>query len=190
MFSASTFAQNICVQGNIVDASTKNKLTSVQITIKKTTKGALSNADGSFLLYANKGDTLVFSLFGYNSKELSVNADEKVDIYLTKNESSIVTTKAIDAVIFYPLMNDVTMNSDIQKGRKHLYIYPLLVLNNVIIRDSTILSKFRNTIKYKDIIFKKHITKPEAEELGIVDVPFDGVLFVETKRNCFFDIIK
>jgi|GEM_PF-4619986 len=188
LFPSLVFAQNVCVQGNIMDAQTKVNLKSVQITIKGTTKGTISNSEGLFQICANKGDTLIFSQFGYNQYNYGTTSDEKIDIYLYKSELLDTTIKAFEGNLFYPLTNDVAMQTNIQEGRIRYYIYPLLVLNNVIIRDSIILSKFRNTIKYEDIKHKKHITKQEAESIGINNVPNDGVLFVETKKNRFVDI--
>ena len=188
LFPSLVFAQSVCVQGNIMDAQTKVNLKSVQITIKGTTKGVISNYEGSFLICANKGDTLIFSQFGYNQYNYETTSDEKIDVYLYRSKISDTTIRVFDGNIFYPLTSDVAMQTDIQNGRIRYYIYPLLVLNNVIIRDSITISKFRNTIKYEDIKHKKHITKQEAESIGINNVPNDGVLFVEIKKNRFIDI--
>ena len=188
LFSSLVFAQSVCVQGNIMDAQTKANLKSVQITIKGTTKGIISNSEGSFIICANKGDTLIFSQFGYTPYNYETTSDEKIDIYLYKSEILDTTIKVFEGNIFYPLTNDVTMQTDIQNDRIRYYIYPLFVLNNVIIRDSITISKFRNTIKYEDIKHKKHITKQEAESIGINNVPNDGVLFVEIKKNRFIDL--
>ena len=188
MAQSTESAKNVCVQGNIMDAATKNKLNAVQVIVKGTTQGTTSNSDGSFLIYADNGDTLVFSTFGYNSFEMVVSEKNENDVYLIKNEVSTTTIKTICAVIYYPLTNDTKFQSDIQTDWGRLYIYPLLVLNNVIIRDSAALAKFRNTIKYTDIKKTKHLSKPEAEKLGIRDIPKDGVLFVNTKRGYLIDL--
>ena len=87
-----------------------------------------------------------------------------------------------DIVTVFPLVNDVNL-----KKSKYSVIYPLLVVNNVIISDTTALNCFRNHFNRTKIIKTKRISKEEAEKMGIPNVPKDGVLFITTKKGYYFD---
>ncbi len=68
------------------------------------------------------------------------------------------------------------------------FIYPLLILNNVIIRDQEEVECFRSKLGLIPIERTKTITKEKAEKLGIPDVPKDGVVFVKTKKGSYIDL--
>ncbi|MFN8357855.1 MAG: TonB-dependent receptor [Spirosomataceae bacterium] len=56
-----------------VATSKGEALPGVSILVKGTTKGTVSNADGSFRIDAQNGDVLVLSFIGYQTKEVAVN---------------------------------------------------------------------------------------------------------------------
>jgi iron complex outermembrane recepter protein len=62
------------ISGNLTDG-TNQPLVGVNIVIKGTTKGTLSDIDGNYKLAAEKGDILVFSFVGFKTQEIKVTDD-------------------------------------------------------------------------------------------------------------------
>lgn len=103
------------------------------------------------------------------------------------SDDSIVVS-AIDALFIYPLTSD----KSIEKYKKRVgvnrgFVYPLLILNDIIIRDEKKVNYFRNRFDFTNIKNTKLISKVKAEKKGIPNVPKDGVLFVTTKKGYYFD---
>lgn len=79
-----SFAQNM-TKGRVVD-SQGSPLLGVNIVIKGTTTGTLTNVDGNFSISVRKGQTLLFSFIGFMPQEKQVNnADEIIKIVLEEN---------------------------------------------------------------------------------------------------------
>ncbi len=107
--------------------------------------------------------------------------------FFCQDVDSIVVSSGSPNVI-YPLIDDKGIEN-YQKGENDFnVIYPLLVLNSVIIREKEKVECFRNEFDFTKIKSTKLISKREAEERGIVDVPLDGVLLVVLKKGYYFDI--
>ena len=87
-------------------------------------------------------------------------------------------------VFIYPLTSD----KEIEKVKHCGVMYPLLILNDIIIRDEKQINCFRNRFNFSDIKKTKRISQKEAEKKGISNVPKDGVLFVTTKKGYCFDL--
>jgi hypothetical protein len=101
-------------------------------------------------------------------------------------DDSIVVS-AIDALFIYPLISDKSIEDRKQAGVYCSFIYPLLILNDVIIREGKNVNCFRNQFEFSNIKSIKRMSKAEAEKKGIPNVPKDGVLFVATKKGYYFD---
>ncbi|MCM8873305.1 MAG: hypothetical protein NDJ65_08535 [Paludibacteraceae bacterium] len=87
--------------------------------------------------------------------------------------------------LVYPLSGHT--NGQLKRHDRH-YVYPLLILNNVIIRDQEKVECFRSELGLIPIERIKLITKEKAEKLGIPDVPKDGVVFVKIKKGVYVDL--
>ena len=74
------------ITGKVVDKKGEN-LIGVSVSIKGSTKGTTTNADGSFSIDANIGDLLVFSYIGYTIKEIKVSDTKTLNIVLEENTS-------------------------------------------------------------------------------------------------------
>jgi iron complex outermembrane recepter protein len=72
------------INGKVVD-NKGEELIGVSVTIKGTTKGTTTNAEGSFSLNANTGDVLVFSYVGYTIKELKIIDNQTINVVLEEN---------------------------------------------------------------------------------------------------------
>jgi iron complex outermembrane recepter protein len=70
--SISAFEKTI--SGNVTDGSNQ-PLVGVNVVIKGTTKGTLSDIDGNYKLAAEKNDILVFSFVGFKTQEIKVTDD-------------------------------------------------------------------------------------------------------------------
>ncbi|HEY9362737.1 MAG TPA: carboxypeptidase-like regulatory domain-containing protein, partial [Chitinophagaceae bacterium] len=75
----SGFAQTV-VEGTVRDE--KEPLAGVNVIVKHTNTGALTNASGHFNVRAAKGDTLVFSYTGYQTQEVAVDNRSNYSITL------------------------------------------------------------------------------------------------------------
>lgn len=71
------------VSGKVTDASDGNPLPSVNIVVKGTTTGTLTDIDGLFQIEVmSDNDVLVFSFIGYANQEVKVSKQSKIDIQL------------------------------------------------------------------------------------------------------------
>lgn len=79
MFTTMQLAgQEIQIKGKITDAGTNETLPGVNIIIKGTTTGSVSNLDGEYTISASAGQVLVFSFLGYASKEIIVTSSASI----------------------------------------------------------------------------------------------------------------
>lgn len=88
----------------------------------------------------------------------------------------------VSALAVFPLITDVHL-----KNNRSPILYPLLVINGVLIKDEKMINCFRNHFDRNKIAKLKHISKVEAEKKGIPNVSEDGALLVTTKKGYYFD---
>jgi len=74
------------VTGTVSDAS--GPIPGVNVLVKGTTTGAVTDFDGNFQINAKKGDALVFSFIGYKSKEIVVSGT-KVNVTLEEDTAQL-----------------------------------------------------------------------------------------------------
>ncbi len=78
------------ITGTITDLSNGESLPGVNILVKGTTIGTITDADGNYRLTApDNAETLVFSSVGYNSEELSINGRSVINLELTPDVQSL-----------------------------------------------------------------------------------------------------
>ena len=77
-------AQTMKVSGVIVDDS-EIGLPGVNILIKGTSVGTVSEVDGSYEIMAEKGNTLVFSFTGFANQEIVVGDDPSINVAMSVN---------------------------------------------------------------------------------------------------------
>ena len=80
-------AREITVRGTVRDEQ-RQPLPAVAITVKHTTHGALTDAQGRYAIAAEKGDTLQFSFIGYKTEEKVV-TDSVMDVTLKAEENAM-----------------------------------------------------------------------------------------------------
>ncbi|MBT1703794.1 SusC/RagA family TonB-linked outer membrane protein [Chryseosolibacter indicus] len=89
--------QDIRIKGRVVAADTKESLPGVNVTIKGSTRGVITNANGEYTIDAASGEILVFSFVGYTSSEIKVTTETIINVELqvdvqTLTEVSLVST--------------------------------------------------------------------------------------------------
>ncbi len=104
-------AQENVVTGIVTDNTTGETLPGVSIAIKGTTKGVITDINGTFQISANKGETLIFSYVGYNEQNVTVSNQKKLSIRM---ESATLGLDEV-VVVGYGTQSKRTMTSAISK---------------------------------------------------------------------------
>ncbi|MDH3710864.1 MAG: carboxypeptidase-like regulatory domain-containing protein, partial [Cyclobacteriaceae bacterium] len=92
--------QGITVSGKVTSAEDGGGLPGVNVIIKGTTAGAVTDVEGNYKLNAPSGDAiLVFSFVGYTNQEVPIQARTTVDVVLALDvsqlEEIVVTGSAV-----------------------------------------------------------------------------------------------
>ncbi len=82
------FAQNT-VSGKVVSAEDGMGIPGVNISIKGTTRGTVSDMDGKFVLQASQGETIIFSAIGYITQEVVIGTQLTLEISLATDIKSL-----------------------------------------------------------------------------------------------------
>jgi TonB-linked SusC/RagA family outer membrane protein len=82
-------SQAIQVKGNITDATNGEPLIGVNILIKGTSTGTVTDFDGNYILEVNPDDALIFSYIGYQSQEIDVSSRNVIDVMLQIEATSL-----------------------------------------------------------------------------------------------------
>ncbi|MDD2425476.1 MAG: SusC/RagA family TonB-linked outer membrane protein [Bacteroidales bacterium] len=73
--------QDINVRGKVTDKE-GNPLPGVNVIIKSTMKGAVTDTDGKYTIEVPENSTLIFSFMGYTRKEIAVNSRREINVTL------------------------------------------------------------------------------------------------------------
>ena len=137
------FSQNIEIK--VIDKRTSETLPYASLYIKNSNKGSVTNINGITILELKKNDTLICSYIGYQTAEVIINSQNKIQIRL------IDKTNYISEVTVEAKRKKITAKQIIKKTIKNIDInYP----SNPIYMDGF----YRETIKKKD----KYIQLNEA----------------------------
>ena len=88
-FTYSVYAQNIQVQGTVVAGEDNSPLPGVNVTVKGTAKGAITDLSGKFTISTSVGSTLVFRYIGYKSQEVVINNAQPLKITLKEDAEAL-----------------------------------------------------------------------------------------------------
>ena len=86
-------AQEITISGKVTDATDGGLLPGVTIVVKNTTTGTVTDADGKYSVKVKKDAVLVFSYVGYQTQEITITGQQKLDVSLS------VGTKSLNEVL-------------------------------------------------------------------------------------------
>lgn len=74
------------ITGVVTDATTGEELIAVNISVKdKSTVGTVTDIDGSYAIYADANDILIFSYLGYTTLEIPVDGQASVNVKLSES---------------------------------------------------------------------------------------------------------
>ena len=82
-----TFAQTI--SGRVVSEADQQPLPGVNVLVKGTSAGTVTDLDGNYRLSATGGDTLTFSYIGFVSQEVPINDRTTVDVSLSEDVETL-----------------------------------------------------------------------------------------------------
>lgn len=88
LISLGAFAQDV-VTGKVTDAADGSGIPGVSVAVKGTTRGAQTDANGTYKVNAGSSATLVFSFVGYTSKEVAVGGKSLVNVTLSADSKSL-----------------------------------------------------------------------------------------------------
>ncbi|ANQ47937.1 SusC/RagA family TonB-linked outer membrane protein [Flammeovirga sp. MY04] len=94
------YAQDRVVTGTVVDADDNSPIPGVNVLIKGTTHGSVTNLDGKFSISVAENQTLVFSYVGYQSTEVNVanatNLNVSLNVDAEQLDEVVVTALGIE----------------------------------------------------------------------------------------------
>ena len=88
LISLGAFAQDV-VTGKVTDAADGSGIPGVSVAVKGTTRGAQTDANGTYKVNAGSNTTLVFSFVGYSTKEVAVGGKSVVNVALAADNKSL-----------------------------------------------------------------------------------------------------
>ena len=93
---ASVYAQNIQVKGTVVSGSDNEPLPGVNVVVKGTTNGGITDLDGNFTLSVPADATLSITYIGFKSQEVAVNGKNSLKIVLQEDSETLARTFKLD----------------------------------------------------------------------------------------------
>ena len=90
MFSLSAIAQEQQISGKVTESGSGAPIPGVNVIVKGTSIGTITDMDGAFTLNASEGSILVFSFIGYTQREVAVTAGQtQFDISLDSDVTDL-----------------------------------------------------------------------------------------------------
>lgn len=88
--SVTSFAQTFSVSGTVVESETDMPMPGVNVLVKDSSKGVVTDFDGNYRLEnIAKGDIIVFSYVGFESQEILFNNQETINILLKPDSQAL-----------------------------------------------------------------------------------------------------
>ncbi len=84
-----SYGQSSNITGVVIDADAGTPIPSVNIVVKGTTMGTVSDFDGNFSISASNGDVLLFSSIGFESMEVALSASSAIRVSLKPTASEL-----------------------------------------------------------------------------------------------------
>jgi len=82
-------AQTKTVTGTVTDADTKETLPGVNVVVKGTTIGVMTDVKGAYSIKVSEGQVLVFTSIGYLPQEITVGPSNQIDVALATNVQTL-----------------------------------------------------------------------------------------------------
>ena len=84
-----SYAQQVEVTGKVTEATTGEPLPGVSIVKKGTTLGTTTDSEGTYSLAVERGDTLMFSFVGMQSREVVVGTSNVINVALEEQVEAL-----------------------------------------------------------------------------------------------------
>ncbi len=81
----SLYAQERRVTGTVTDGADGSSLPGVTITVRGTTQGTITDANGQYELTVNEGDVLIFSFIGMTTEQRTVGTESVINVVMTSD---------------------------------------------------------------------------------------------------------
>jgi len=89
LMNLGAYAQERQVSGKVTDAGDNSAIPGVNVSVKGTTRGVTTTADGTYRIGAADGATLVFSYVGYTTQEVPLGSQTTLDVRLAADVTSL-----------------------------------------------------------------------------------------------------
>lgn len=89
LIPAALYAQPREINGLVKDAATESPLPGVNVVIRGTTTGTVTNLDGEFTISVAPEDVLIFSFIGFESQEIRVRDRTEINVSLVEEVSEL-----------------------------------------------------------------------------------------------------
>jgi hypothetical protein len=108
--SGPAFAQ-VVLNGMVADSATMQALPNVNITLKNSLRGTVSNDKGYYIIETRENDTLIFSMVGYYTESFPVKEiQERMIVYMTQ-EAKTLAPVTINSSVLIPGLQKMTRES-------------------------------------------------------------------------------
>ena len=108
MFTATAFAQQKTIKGTVVDV-TGEPLIGVNVAVKGTTIGIITDIDGNYTLEVPSKSTIVFSYIGYQAQEVPVGNQSTINVTLKEDAQKLEEV----VVVGYGTQKKVTVTGSV-----------------------------------------------------------------------------
>ena len=112
------FAQNKTVTGVVKDAVTKESIPGASVLVKGTQQGTITDLDGNYTLKVETGASLVYSFVGYETQEIAVANQSKIDVLLQEKLVGLAEFVAIG----YGTQKKKDITGSVGASSKALYV--------------------------------------------------------------------
>ncbi|MDB4292605.1 TonB-dependent receptor [Maribacter sp.] len=90
LWGITVHAQNVTITGNVVSADDSQALPGVNVLIKGTTTGAVTDFDGNYTIVApDANSTLVFSYVGFTTQEIPLNGQAQINVSMSEDATTL-----------------------------------------------------------------------------------------------------
>ena len=86
---ASVYAQNIQVKGTVVSGSDNEPLPGVNVVVKGTTNGGITDLDGNFSIKVDGKKTLVISYIGMKTQEIAIQGKKSINVTMADDSQAL-----------------------------------------------------------------------------------------------------
>ena len=108
LFTTTAFAQQKNIRGTVFDASGE-PLIGVNVSVKGTTIGIITDMDGKYQLEVPANATLLFSYIGYQTQEIAVGNQSSINVTLKEDTQKLEEV----VVVGYGVQKKVTVTGSV-----------------------------------------------------------------------------